>query len=68
MELEGTSNSGTSAAFLMQLRERYSGPLKVIWDNPPEHCGEAVRECLAAPRLGLQLSAYWKQLLACYLI
>ena len=55
MELEGNSNSGTSAAFLMQLRERYSGPLKVIWDNAPAHRGEAVRECLAAPGLGIQL-------------
>ena len=35
MELEGNSNSGTSAAFLEQLRERHSGPLNVIWDNAP---------------------------------
>ena len=35
MELEGNSNSGTSAAFLGQLRERHSEPLKVIWDNAP---------------------------------
>ena len=55
MELEGNSNAGTSAAFLMQLRERYSGPLKVIWDNAPAHRGEAVRECLAALGLGIQL-------------
>ena len=55
MELEGNSNSGASAAFLMQLRERYSGPLKVIWDNAPAHRGQAVRECLAAPGLGIQL-------------
>ena len=33
MELEGNSNSRTSEAFLRQLRERHSGPLKVIWDN-----------------------------------
>ena len=39
----------------MQLRERYSGPLNVIWDNSPAHRGEAVRECLAAPGLGIQL-------------
>ena len=55
MELEGNSNSGTSAAFLMHLRERYSGPLKVIWDNAPAHRGEAVRECLSTPGLGIQL-------------
>ena len=35
MELEGNSNSRTSAAFLSELREKYSGPLHVIWDNAP---------------------------------
>ena len=30
MELEGNSNAGTSAAFLAQLRQRHSGPLRVI--------------------------------------
>ena len=55
MELEGNSNSRTSVAFLMQLRERYSGLLKGIWDNAPAHRGEALWECLAAPGLGIQL-------------
>ena len=55
MELEGNSNAGTSASFLNQLREMRSGPLKVIWDNAPAHRGEAVRECLAAPGLSIQL-------------
>ena len=55
MELEGNSNSGTSVAFLKQLKEKHPGPLKVIWDNAPAHRGEAVRECLAAPGLGIQL-------------
>ena len=41
--------------FLRQLRERYPGPLNVIWDNAPAHCGEAVREYLRAPGLGLRL-------------
>ena len=31
MELDGNSNSGTSAAFLEQLREGHTGPLTVIW-------------------------------------
>ena len=49
MELEGNSNSGTSAAFLEQLREKHTGPLQVIWDNAPApfgklRSGEAVRE------------------------
>ena len=52
MDLEGNSNSGTSAAFLDQLRQRHSGPLQVIWDNAPAHRGEAVREYLRRPGLG----------------
>ena len=55
MELEGNSNSGTSAAFLGQLRERHGGRLNVIWDNAPAHRGEAVREYLRTPRLNLRL-------------
>ena len=34
MELEGNSNAGTSAAFLARLRERHSGPLRVIGTTP----------------------------------
>ena len=52
MELDGNSNSGTSAAFLEQLRERHTGPLSVIWDNAPAHRGEAVREYLRTPGRG----------------
>ena len=55
MELEGNSNSETSAVFLRQLRERHAGPLNVIWDNAPAHRGEAVREYLRTPSLGLGL-------------
>ena len=55
MELEGNSNSGTSAAFLDKLRKRHFGPLQVIWDNAPAHRGEAVREYLRRPSLGLRL-------------
>ena len=46
MDLEGNSNSQTSTAFLTQLRERHTGPLNVIRDNAPAHCGEAVGEYL----------------------
>ena len=53
MELEGNSNSGTSAVFLAQLRERHPGPLNVIWDNAPAHRGEAVRGYLRTPGLRL---------------
>ena len=55
MELEGNSNSGTSVAFLEQLREKHPGPLQVIWDNAPAHRGEAVREYLRTPGLDLRL-------------
>ena len=55
MELEGNSNSETSAAFLEQLRERHSGRLNVIWDNAPAHRGEAVREWLGKPGVNLRL-------------
>ena len=54
MELEGNSNAGTSAAFLAHLRERHPGPRRVIWDNAPAHRGEAVREYLGTPGLGLR--------------
>ena len=55
MELDGNSNSGTSVAFLEQLRERHSGRLNVIWDNVPAHRGEALREYLRTPGLDLRL-------------
>ena len=55
MELEGNSNSGTSVDFLMQLREKHPGPLRVIWDNAPAHRGEAVREYLRMTGLWLRL-------------
>ena len=37
------------------VRQRHSGPLGVIWDNAPAHRGEAVREYLRMPGLGLRL-------------
>ena len=55
MELEGNSNSGTSVAFLTQLRGKHPGPLRVIWDNAPAHRREAVREYLRRPGLELRL-------------
>ena len=55
MELESNSNSATSAAFLLQLRERHPEPLTVIWDNSPAHRGDAPRAYLATPGLNLRL-------------
>ncbi len=55
MELEGNSNSATSAAFLRQLRVRHYDPLTVIWDNSPAHRGAALRAYLATPDLNLCL-------------
>ena len=52
---EGNSNSGTSVAFLKQLREKHSQGLNVIWDNAPAHRGDAVREYLRTPGLNLRL-------------
>ena len=54
-ELAGNSNSGTSVAFLEQVRETHLGPLQVIWDNAPAHRGEAMREYLLTPGLDLRL-------------
>ena len=55
MEVEGNSNSGTSVAFLEQLRGRQGGRLNVVWDNAPAHRGEALREYLRTPGLDLRL-------------
>ena len=55
MELEGNSNSATSAAFLRQLRARHTEPLTVIWDNSPAHRGDAIRAYLSTPGLHLRL-------------
>ena len=44
MELEGNSNSGTSVAFLTQLKEAgaiIQRSLRVIWDNAPAHFRQA---------------------------
>ncbi len=55
MELLGNSNAETSTAFLMQLREKHTGPLNVLWDNAPAHHGDALRAYLATPGLCLRL-------------
>ena len=55
MELEGNSNSATSAAFLRKLRMRHAEPLAVIWDNSPAHRGDALRTYLTTPGLNLRL-------------
>ena len=55
VELEGNSNSETSAASLTQLRERHPRLIKVIRDNTPAHQGAAVRKYLMRPGLYLQL-------------
>ena len=55
LELEGNSNSATSAAFLRQLREQHARPLTVIWDNSPAHRGDVLRAYLATTGLRLRL-------------
>jgi transposase len=54
--LENTS-AATSAAFLKYLREKYTEPLIVIWDNSPAHHGPELRKYLATPDLHLRLVA-----------
>ena len=49
MDLKGNSNSGTSVAFLVQLRGRHSRRLNVTLDNAPAHPGETLREYLRLP-------------------
>ena len=55
MELEGNSNGESSVAFLRELQGKHGGRLNVIWDNAPAHRGEALREYLRTPGLGLRL-------------
>ena len=69
MELEGNSNSGTSAAFLEQLRERHPGPLKVIWgwaiegrSGPARFPAQFPASGKCTSHLGLGLGADWKAL------
>ena len=57
MEVSTMCNAETSVAFLRHLRESFSGPLIVIWDNAPAHHGEAMRTYLATPDLHLRLSS-----------
>lgn len=55
--VEGNTTAETSVAFLQQLREKYRGPLIVIWDNGPAHPGPAMRTYLSTPDLKLRLVA-----------
>ena len=55
MELAGNSNSASSADFLRQLRARHTEALTVIWDNSPDHRGDAMRVYLVTPGLNLCL-------------
>jgi transposase len=57
MEVSGNCTAQTSADFLRQLRDNYSEPLIVIWDNGPAHYGEAIRTYLGTPDLNLRLAA-----------
>jgi len=57
MPVEGNTTAETSVAFLQLLREKYGGPLIVIWDNGPAHRGDAMRTYLSTPDLKLRLIA-----------
>jgi transposase len=55
MEIVDTSTAESSAAFLKQLRNRFSKPLIVIWDNGPAHHGKELRTYLATPEVRMRL-------------
>jgi transposase len=55
MEVDRNCTAQTSAAFLRQLRDKYSQPLIIIWDNAPVHYGDAIREYLRTSGLNLRL-------------
>jgi len=57
MAIDGNTNAATTVDFLKSLREMFSGPLIVIWDNGPAHRGEAIRTYLETPDLHLRLIA-----------
>ena len=57
MTVDTTCTAETSVAFLKQLRAQHQEPLIVIWDNAPQHRGEAIRTWLATPDLRLRLVA-----------
>jgi transposase len=57
MPVEGNTNAETSVVFLQLLRETYTEPLIVIWDNGPAHRGEAMRAYLSTPDLKVCLVA-----------
>ena len=57
MAMTENCTAATSVAFLQHLRQRYSEPLIVIWDNSPAHRGPEMREYLATPDLKLRLVA-----------
>ncbi len=55
MEVCGNCTAESSVAFLRQLRDKYSQPLIVVWDNAPAHHGDAIRDYLKTPELKLRL-------------
>lgn len=57
MAVDGNTNAVTSLEFLQSLREKYPGPIIVIWDNGPAHRGEAIRTYLGTPGLQFRLVA-----------
>jgi transposase len=55
MPFEGNTSAETSVAFFHHLREQYTMPLIIIWDNGPAHGGDALRAYLRTPGLRLRL-------------
>ena len=55
MELDGNLQLWNLGGLPYATEGEASGPLNVIWDNAPAHRGEAMREYLRTPGLGMRL-------------
>jgi transposase len=55
MPVADTCTAKTTVAFLQQLRDHYTEPLIIIWDNGPAHRGAELRTWLTTPNLHMRL-------------
>ena len=55
MPVAETCTAQTTVAFLQQLRDHYTEPLIIIWDNGPAHRGAELRTWLTTPNLHVRL-------------
>ena len=55
MPVADTCTAETTVAFLQQVRDHYTEPLIIIWDNGPAHRGPELRTWLTTPNLQVRL-------------